>query len=514
MLPGDSPLLDRYNQTGIVEPALQRVIENVRAKLGSQFQVPGLPGGGEQSPTIAPPAKPMPSLDGAPPAAAPGLIGGQQPAELPAAGSAPAAPAQPVAPSPHEAELARLTAPPLPSGDPRAHTKEDTGLSGIGQIHNPWARIPLQVLNGIGSAFAPRLMEAVPGTGYHHRGLIESAQENVKEDEELKGNEATRQNMAAKTAELGQRGQEEAARTDALKNPEPKQEMEGKTLETDQGIFQWNTATKRYDIKAGNSKTPKEAGTVHELEDGTLVVAHPDGTATALTMNGSPVKGKGPAEPKKTPEEIAIEEYRSAHPSATEQEAREKTKIVAPERPPHVLMMDPTTRILQEAGPGSRIPEGAVTPGTESGENAGAVKAAAAAAKAKEDATHEYTLAQALSANPSPTNDLALVMRYIGATKPDSLGKLRLNNNEINLVYGTRSALGSLEALVSKLQNGQSLTPKQRQDMVDTMKVLAGGGEGPKTYGIPVDKAAAFEKDHPGAQKGAESGGNITYTVK
>ena len=86
MLPGDSPLLDRYNQTGIVEPALQRVIENVRAKLGSQFQMPGLPGGGEQSPTIAPPAKPMPSLDGAPPAAAPGLIGGQQPAELPAAG--------------------------------------------------------------------------------------------------------------------------------------------------------------------------------------------------------------------------------------------------------------------------------------------------------------------------------------------------------------------------------------------------------------------------------------------
>src|SRR6185437_9860227 len=69
-------------------------------------------------------------------------------------------------------------------------------------------------------------------------------------------------------------------------------------------------------------------------------------------------------------------------------------------------------------------------------------------------------------------------MRYVGATKPDSIGKLRLNQNEINLVLHTRSTLGDLAALTQKVQNGQMLTPEQRQDMLKTMKTLTGGDEG------------------------------------
>lgn len=98
--------------------------------------------------------------------------------------------ATPAQPSPHAAEYSRLTAPPLsalPAGDPNramAHTSADTGESGIGQIKSPWARIPLQVLEGIGSMFGPtRSLEmALPGTQAHHNVLVRQAAGAENED--------------------------------------------------------------------------------------------------------------------------------------------------------------------------------------------------------------------------------------------------------------------------------------------------------------------------------------------
>jgi hypothetical protein len=101
------------------------------------------------------------------------------------------------------------------------------------------------------------------------------------------------------------------------------------------------------------------------------------------------------------------------------------------------------------------------------------------------------------AATPSATNDYGLLMNFIGVTKPESLAKLRLNQNEVGLATKTRGTLGDIQALLQKVQNGQMLTPDQRKDMLDTMATVekftqrrmdavkggggnqnAGGGEG------------------------------------
>ena len=78
-----------------------------------------------------------------------------------------------------------------------------------------------------------------------------------------------------------------------------------------------------------------------------------------------------------------------------------------------------------------------------------------------------------LTGGSSLTNDVALLMHFIGSTKPESMGKIRLNDRELKLFGGTRSSLGDTEALLTKVANGQSLTPKQRSDMISTMTMIA-----------------------------------------
>jgi hypothetical protein len=310
-----SPLLDQYNQDGQVTPALQRALDVTRQNLGAAA-LTGPPPPNARAPLAEAPA-PAPQPAGPTPVLAP------PPASTPALLSRPAAtPAQPASlqPTPHEQELARLTT-------------GDTGKSGISQIHHAAARVPLQILDALGSAFVPSLTSMLPGTQLHHQMLVSSAKGNVAEDEGLANNASKRNLEAAQTAETAARAPLEEAQTDEAKaraesllHPEPKEEMEGKTLETDQGIFQWDPATKRYDIKAGNAKGAKETGTVHQLEDGTLVVAHPDGSATAVTLNGNPVKGKVT---EKEPNQYADfkADYLTRHPNAGADEIQKAFKL-------------------------------------------------------------------------------------------------------------------------------------------------------------------------------------------
>jgi len=84
----------------------------------------------------------------------------------------------------------------------------------------------------------------------------------------------------------------------------------------------------------------------------------------------------------------------------------------------------------------------------------------------------EIAESREFAASPSATNDYGLLMNFIGVTKPESLAKLRLNQNEVSLAKGTRSALGDLEALGKKLESGETLTADQRASMLKTMDVV------------------------------------------
>lgn len=119
----------------------------------------------------------------------------------------------------HLAELNRLTAVPLPGGDPRAHTKEDTGRSGIGQIHNPWVRKPLQVLDALGATFFPRLEMMIPGTEGHHGLLVAGNRAKVNDDVKRAGEATSQRQTEAQTDEA-------QARAESLRHPKPSNAFE------------------------------------------------------------------------------------------------------------------------------------------------------------------------------------------------------------------------------------------------------------------------------------------------
>ncbi len=142
--------------------------------------------------------------------------------------------------------------------------------------------------------------------------------------------------------------------------------------------MQWNPQTNRYDINAGNAPDKAAAGTVHQLDDGSLIIAHSDGTATPITMNGQPVKGKStqPAgddfaqfyqkwmKEKGQPDNATNEKKARAEWSASGQ---------APERPPQALMLVPGDNgnfNAQVVRPGSTVASGAMTAPGVSRENA------------------------------------------------------------------------------------------------------------------------------------------------
>lgn len=101
-------------------------------------------------------------------------------------------------------ELARLTAP-----DNHRHDKTNTGTPGDNQIHNPWLRVPVQILDALGRGFFPGVEMGIPGTSGHHDVLVHQRQvEDTEErnaakaqtEEELQRAEAAHANAEAETA--------------------------------------------------------------------------------------------------------------------------------------------------------------------------------------------------------------------------------------------------------------------------------------------------------------------------
>ena len=197
--------------------------------------------------------------------------------------------------SPHAAELQRL---------------HQTG-SGISQIHNPLLRGLATAGDVVASGLFPQFGRFIPGTTAHNMDL-------QREERQQLGEEQAGAKSAADVARDKGLTDEAEANANAKNNPQQKQEEAGKTITTDQGIMQWNPSTQRYDIKAGGTpeKAEKETGTVHQTEDGTFIIAKPDGTAIPLTIDGKPVKGPAKEKATVSPEQQFIDEFRAKNNGA------------------------------------------------------------------------------------------------------------------------------------------------------------------------------------------------------
>jgi hypothetical protein len=368
-----------------------------------------------------------------------------------------------------------------------------------------------------------RLEPLIPGTAGHHNMLVNGLQGRVAQEEKNATEEAQQRNLESEAENRGATAEPAAAKTittdagimqwnpasqkydiPAGKAPAKEhEELSGKTITTDQGIMQWNPETKRYDIKAGESpdKPVKEQGTVHQLEDGTLIIAHPDGTATPVTVNGQPAKGKSPTA-KETPlEDRIVQEYIAAHPGTTLAQARRATEANPPDRGTNVI--DPATHRLIRVEPGGAVPEGAITPQQAGGEAVAANKTEQAGKDARASAGRAYQLAQKLAADNTGSSDAALLMQFIGATKPEGMARIRFNKSEQDFIQGSRSLIDKAEStLTGIVDKGQRLTPADRQRYLHTMAIIAGqeggGGGGYKAGDTRVVNGTTYQRDDKG----------------
>jgi hypothetical protein len=172
-----------------LSPHAQDALDQAHATLGIKAPVaPTLPEGGGIK---APPLGGLPRIST--PAA--DSVAAMRPITTPMARPSLVPPVSP-AQQADQGELARLTAPaPRITGtntpDPKLlHTKQNTGTSGINQIHSPWARIPLQILDALGAGLVPAISMSVPGTQLHHELLTHQAAGAEAQQEEERTQEA------------------------------------------------------------------------------------------------------------------------------------------------------------------------------------------------------------------------------------------------------------------------------------------------------------------------------------
>lgn len=434
-----SPLLDQYNQDGIVTPLLQKALDTVKRKLpqfqlqqpapaatrqiappGPQFpliqQTPtsGAPGPGSPEATaprlLTPPGMQFPTIT-RPQAASPSLVspGGQAPPQTALTLGAPTTPLinRPAAGAPStrlitdQAQRDRL----IDTG---------SGLDQLGarisKIENPWLRGLSRVGQGLlrgadiaGTAFFPAITEGIPGTELHHEGLVRRAERVVDKD-------VARAKENAATANL------EAETQKNLQGHIPTNELElwaqqnpGKSVEDFLKLKRENAPERNetpFDVwRRQNPKAPAEEWL--KTEEGAKYHApneYEDFKAGILKNN-----------PQTAPDEI-VKQYAAAHqpPARTPQNeyedfkgdylkknpqadafeiSREYAKAhQSPQRPPESLMLIPDGKggyTTQVVGAGQHIAGGAVTPTQAGSQNTPTTQMRNVAAQAQ--LVHEQT---------------------------------------------------------------------------------------------------------------------------
>ena len=350
-----NPALDQYNEDGVMTPTLQKAADIFRTQ-----HLPGLiQSQAPQQPTQQPANGPTPQLT-QPPQQMPSVVQPQQ-----SAMTATAAP-----PSHAQQEMTRLTDPTLQSSK-----------SGIDQIHNPWLRTPLKVLDAIGSAFIPSLTMGLPGTQFHHQLLVNQARGNVGQEQESAKEQAGLANLNAQTTETQKKiegmpaeedykkAQAEHARAQAhaLQNPTPKEKPIGSVTTVNGKVMQFNPKTDLYDIEVGSAEKPGHEGLVQDKEGNYIGWTDSSGKHHALDEPETPpaikkisdtAESKYHPDAKKTLEEQIIDEHqKKVHPGETMAAARQHT-AVAPPVDHGATVIDPQSGQVVRLVPGMRAPEG------------------------------------------------------------------------------------------------------------------------------------------------------------
>lgn len=241
----------------------------------------------------------------------------------------------------------------------------------------------------------------------------------------------------------GAQSEEAQARAAALRTPPAKEtEKIGATVDTGEGVYQFNPQTGRYDIRVGSS-----------------------------------TKGKEPT--KETFQEQTFDEWKQTHPDGTRMqfEAEEKRQEQTPDRGAFTPTFDPKTGAITGAwNPATGEMRAAPNLG-------GATTAPGMAAQQKiseaqqkqnqpfQDILDKQQEAKEFADQKTGPGDIGLILAMVEATRPKS--GFRMTQTEWNMIQKSRSTLGDIQALMNKVESGQLLTPDQRKQMLDVIDITA-----------------------------------------
>lgn len=199
-----NPVLDEIDQAHQnLSPQAQHAIRTAAEPLQPKPFSPLIPEAPIPTPGGAPPTAepPAPAQSGAIPI--PNSMTAGAPAALPGAIPLPTTATQ----APSRPPPAHIPVPANPNLQPAQNelariTVGPQAKSGISQIKSPYARIPLQILDALGTGVAPGITSAIPGTQLHHQALVGQAEQSVKSQEGQQDEAVKRAQEEAQTANL------------------------------------------------------------------------------------------------------------------------------------------------------------------------------------------------------------------------------------------------------------------------------------------------------------------------
>ena len=124
--------------------------------------------------------------------------------------------------------------------------------SGINQIKNPILRGLANAADIAGSVFTPRLDSLIPGTQSHHQLLMNQQNDLIGKDQAQQAADTAQQDAQAQVQQRQALAQQEAAKAQADLDPQ-KAVDPSKTVQTDDGVYQLDPDTGKYDIRVGDT---------------------------------------------------------------------------------------------------------------------------------------------------------------------------------------------------------------------------------------------------------------------
>ena len=327
---------------------------------------------------------------------------------------------------------------------------------GVSQIHPAGIRIPLQILDAIGSGLFPNIAMGIPGTTAHHQLLSAGANNQVaslenQQNEAVKraGEEATRAKTEADTNTLiPAQAEHEKAATEALAHPK----SEGKTIETADGIMQWNPQTEKYDIPVGEA--PGKNSTQHVVtSDGSVIAIHTN------AKNGE------------TTHEVVYKGEPKANVELTKLEVNGK---------PHTVVYDKNSNtVVKDLGETGEKPPTVNVNSEGNREDRSYDKRNAelnAIGKPIADLNQRLGRLNDTIAQNSPQADALVAPELLTVMAGGAGSGLRMNEAEIARIVGGRSKWQDLQAAINKWKTdpkaARSITTEQQQQIHALVKTV------------------------------------------